>query len=44
MPNVGNPNAPAAASPKLLDLIRDRIRVEHYSIRTETQYGKWIKR
>ncbi|MDD5267099.1 MAG: phage integrase N-terminal SAM-like domain-containing protein [Methylococcales bacterium] len=30
--------------PKLLDQVRDRFRVKHYSIRTETQYVQWIKR
>lgn len=30
--------------PKLLDQVRERIRVKHYSIRTETQYVHWIKR
>ncbi|MFH1661159.1 MAG: integron integrase [Pseudomonadota bacterium] len=30
--------------PKLLDQVRDRIRVKHYSIRTETQYLQWIRR
>jgi hypothetical protein len=30
--------------PKLLDQVRDRIRIKHYSIRTETQYVQWIKR
>lgn len=35
-----NQNTP----PKLLDQVRDRIRVKHYSIRTETQYVQWIKR
>ena len=30
--------------PKLLDQVRDRIRVKHYSIRTEAQYVQWIKR
>jgi hypothetical protein len=29
---------------KLLDQVRYRIRVKHYSIRTETQYVQWIKR
>jgi integron integrase len=33
-----------AQPPKLLDQVRDRIRVKHYSIRTETQYVQWIKR
>lgn len=30
--------------PRLLDQVRDRIRVKHYSIRTETQYLQWIRR
>nr|WP_246479803.1 integron integrase [Niveibacterium microcysteis] len=30
--------------PKLLDLMRDRLRVKHYSIRTETAYLGWVKR
>lgn len=38
------PNTPVAAPPKLLDQVRGRIRVKHYSIRTETQYVQWIKR
>ncbi|MDD2743755.1 MAG: phage integrase N-terminal SAM-like domain-containing protein [Rhodocyclaceae bacterium] len=33
-----------AQRPKLLDQVRDRIRVKHYSIRTEIQYLQWIKR
>lgn len=32
------------AAPKLLDQVRDKIRVKHYSIRTETQYIHWVKR
>ena len=35
---------PATKPPRLLDQVRDRIRVKHYSIRTETQYLQWIKR
>jgi hypothetical protein len=35
-----NKNTP----PKLLDQVRDRIRVKRYSIRTEKQYVQWIKR
>jgi hypothetical protein len=31
-------------APKLLDQVRDRIRVKHYSIRTEALYVQWIKR
>jgi integron integrase len=34
----------APAAPKLLDQVRARIRVKHYSIRTETQYVQWVKR
>lgn len=30
--------------PKLLDQVRDRLWVKHYSIRTETQYLQWIWR
>lgn len=36
------PNNPQ--SPKLLEVVRDKIRVKHYSIRTETQYLQWVKR
>jgi integron integrase len=36
--------AKSANPPKLLDQVRDRLRVKHYSIRTETQYVQWIKR
>ena len=41
MENKSTPETPA---PKLLDQVRGRIRVKHYSIRTETQYVHWIKR
>jgi hypothetical protein len=34
----------SAAQPKLLDQVRARIRVKHYSIRTEDQYVFWIRR
>ena len=30
--------------PKLIDQVRDAIRVHHYSIRTEEAYIQWIKR
>ena len=30
--------------PKLMDLARNRIRAQHYSIRTEQAYLQWIKR
>jgi hypothetical protein len=29
---------------KLLDLVRDTLRVEHYSLRTERSYCDWIER
>ncbi|MBO9471218.1 integron integrase [Endozoicomonas sp. G2_2] len=31
-------------SPKLLDQVRERIRLKHYSIRTEKTYLAWIRR
>jgi hypothetical protein len=30
--------------PKLIDQVRDRLRVKHYSIRTEQVYVDWIRR
>lgn len=33
-------NTPVPQGPKLLDQLRDRIRVKHYSVRTETQYAQ----
>ncbi len=30
--------------PKLLDQLRDKIRVRHYSIRTEKSYVSWVRR
>lgn len=31
-------------SPRLLDQVRDRLRVKHYSLRTEDSYLHWIRR
>jgi len=31
-------------TPKLLDQVRDRLHIKHYSIRTESVYVDWIKR
>ena len=31
-------------APKLLDQLRDKIRVKHYSIRTEHAYVDWARR
>ncbi len=34
----------SAEAPKLLEQVRDRLRLKHYSLRTETAYVSWIKR
>ena len=31
-------------APKLLDQVRGKIRLKHYSLRTEQSYTDWIKR
>ena len=36
--------ADAAPPPRLLDCLREEIRVRHYSIRTETAYVDWARR
>ena len=38
------PTPAAPQQPKLLDLLRQRIRVLHYSIRTEQAYVDWARR
>ncbi|MEW5888529.1 MAG: integron integrase [Pseudomonadota bacterium] len=38
--NAGTAHSP----PRLLDQVRDRLRLKHYSLRTETAYVGWIKR
>ena len=40
MNNITNPAQP----PKLLDQVAAKMRVKHYSIRTEKSYVDWIKR
>jgi integron integrase len=35
---------PSQPPPKLLDQVRNRLRLKHYSIRTEAQYVHWIRR
>lgn len=30
--------------PKLLDQVREKLRLKHYSIRTEKQYVQWVRR
>ncbi len=37
-------DTPPGQPPRLLDQVRERIRVKHYSLRTEEQYVHWIKR
>jgi hypothetical protein len=37
-------NKSEAIQPKLLDQVRAKIRVKHYSRRTEEAYTNWIKR
>ena len=39
-----SPCADAPATPRLLELVRARIRFKHYSIRTEQAYVDWIRR
>jgi integron integrase len=41
---MGPAPASAPAELKLLDLLRNKIRVKHYSIRTEHAYVDWVKR
>lgn len=36
--------AETPSPPKLLDRLREKIRVRHYSLSTETQYVHWVKR
>ena len=48
--DTANPNVPSSdfqpnnSSPRLLDQVRNVIRLKHYSIRTEKSYVEWIKR
>lgn len=37
-------NVPAGKAPKLLDMVREKLRLKHYSLRTEQAYVDWIKR
>jgi len=38
------PPSSAPVTPKLLDHLRDKLRLKHYSIRTEIQYVQWVRR
>ena len=44
MSDANPPSDSPSRPPKLLDQLRDRIRVKHYSIRTEQAYVQWAKR
>ncbi|NQD36448.1 hypothetical protein HPT27_05370 [Permianibacter sp. IMCC34836] len=46
MPALWKNNYPIRIHPpvRLLDQVRDRLRVKHYAIRTETSYVEWIRR
>lgn len=41
---ISDSEAAAPAAPRLLDRVREEIRVRHYSIRTEAAYVDWIRR
>jgi len=36
--------SPSTSSPRLLDQVREIIRIKHYSIRTEQAYMQWVRR
>jgi hypothetical protein len=38
------PAVPVTGKPKLLDQVRQLLRVRHYSLRTEEAYLAWIRR
>lgn len=40
----GDGSVTVRSGPKLLDQVRDRLRVRHYSLRTEQAYLSWIQR
>jgi len=47
MLSTPDPDSSPAREPsplRLLDQVRERIRVKHYSIRTEQAYADWIRR
>jgi integron integrase len=44
MINKNTPQAVVSQPPKLLDSVRDKIRLKHYSIRTEQAYVDWVRR
>ena len=44
MSSAMEPDSVAPQQPRLLDKMRDKIRVKHYSIRTEQTYLDWVRR
>lgn len=47
LPKIHRMDTPVSSdqkSPKLLDRLRDKIRLHHYSIRTEQAYVEWVRR
>lgn len=43
IPPPSPPSNPPAAKPRLLEVVRQRIRAKHYSLRTEEAYVHWIR-
>lgn len=41
---ANDPENTVLSKPRLLDEVRDRLRLKHYSLRTERTYVDWIKR
>ncbi|WP_198027409.1 phage integrase N-terminal SAM-like domain-containing protein, partial [Candidatus Paracaedibacter symbiosus] len=39
-----SPDASAGREPRLLEQVRSRMRLKHYSLRTEQAYLYWIRR
>ena len=44
MPQVADATLAAPPQPRLLDRVRNKIRLKHYSIRTEKAYVDWVRR
>ena len=44
MRQLSTPSQTNSNTPRLLNQVRDKIRLKHYSIRTEQVYSEWVKR
>ena len=44
MRQISTPPQTNSNTPRLLNQVRDKIRLKHYSIRTEQAYTEWVKR